>query len=157
MIIARMFRISESVPARETALVVPERIAPRTGARSVVPQVGQPEPRTASPATSADDSRPEEPSDLIEDSLVVFLADSSSDFLARFSARLCLATKITNAIKTDWSKMSIINIDFAEFDAVAITVGVASLLICFFVYIGGVEIHDLLKKRKAELKDVEDK
>ena len=64
---------------------------------------------------------------------------------------------IVSYCASDWSKMSIININFAEFDGVAITVGVASLLICFFAYIGGVEIHDLLKRRKAELKDVEDK
>ena len=56
-----------------------------------------------------------------------------------------------------FAKYDIININFANFDKVAITVGIASLLICFFAYIGGVEIHDLLKKRKAELKDVKDK
>ena len=56
-----------------------------------------------------------------------------------------------------FKKYRIININFANFDGVAITVGIAALLICFIGYIGGVEIHDLLKRKKAESKDVEDK
>lgn len=79
--IARTFRRNEIFPAREIAPEAPDRIVPMTGARRVVPQVGQPEPRTTRPATMAEDSRPS----------LVFL--------------LCLATKKTRAIKDDCRKI----------------------------------------------------
>ena len=50
----------------------------------------------------------------------------------------------------------IIKIDFDKFGSVAYTIAVAALLICFFCYIGGVEIYDLVKRRKREL-NAEDK
>ena len=47
--------------------------------------------------------------------------------------------------------LNIFDIEFDRFGPVAYTIGVAALLICFFCYIGGVEIYDLVKRRKKEL------
>ena len=52
--------------------------------------------------------------------------------------------------------INIFDIEFDRFGPVAYTIGIASLLICFFCYIGGVEIYDLIKKKKREA-NVEDK
>ena len=42
--------------------------------------------------------------------------------------------------------ISLVKIDYASIDKMGYMIGAVSLLICFFVYIGGCEIHDLIKK-----------
>ena len=79
-------------PASATAPEVPETTAPITGASKVVPQVGQPLPSTASPATNALDSSPP--------------ACSAASASAAFLPLLYFAVKYTSATKADWKKVS---------------------------------------------------
>ena len=58
---------------------------------------------------------------------------------------------------TGHANLSIIDINFAEIGKLGFTIGVVSLIICFFGYIGGCEIHDLVKKKKASENNVENK
>ena len=58
---------------------------------------------------------------------------------------------------TGHTKWMIFEIDFSTFDKMCITIGIISLLICFFFYIGGCELHDLLKRKKASERNDQDK
>jgi Kef-type K+ transport system membrane component KefB len=51
----------------------------------------------------------------------------------------------------------VLDIDFSEISNTGFAIGGVSLLICFFWYIGGCEICDLIKKKKASDKNVENK
>ena len=46
----------------------------------------------------------------------------------------------------NFDKWTIIDINFAKIGKMGFTIGVVSLVICFFAYIGGCEIHDLVKR-----------
>lgn len=53
----------------------------------------------------------------------------------------------------NFDSWSLINVDYSSIGKMGFVIGIVSLLVCFFIYIGGCEIHDLIKQRGAEKDD----